>query len=216
MNPSLSKDVERLAELTEIKRIYSAIENSLMKSNPACLAVTSGSPGEGKTTMVATLSAIAARQSGKRVLAMDLHWHRPSLHQWFGLEPVLDIDDIRREKPIADMARPSGLDNLDILTAGKSILEVKLNGGASALGTDIIRKARESYDLVVVDTNSIFPTNRRMMDPVAISKAADGVALVVLGNVTPRQQLKRSRVYLETAGANVLGAIVNQWKNPLV
>jgi len=41
------------------------------------------------------------------------------------------------------------------------------------------------------------------------------VALVVLANVTPRQPLKRSRMFLETAGANVLGVIVNQWKNPL-
>ncbi len=216
MSPLLFKDIELLAEITEIKRIYSVIENSLMNSNPACLVVTSGFPGEGKTTMVAALSAIAARQSDKRVLAIDLHWHNPALHSWFGLEPAFDMDDLRREKPIVDMAQPSGLNNLDILTARKSTQdEVEWDGDPSALGTDIMRKAREAYDFVVVDTNSIFPTNRHMMDPVAISKASDGVALVVLANVTPRQPLKRSRMFLETAGANVLGVIVNQWKNPL-
>lgn len=216
MSPLLFKDMELLAEITEIKRIYSVIENSLMNSNPACLVVTSGFPGEGKTTMVAALSAIAARESDKRVLAMDLHWHAPALHSWFGLEPSFDMDDLNRKKPIVDMAQSSGLNNLDILTAKKSTHdEIEWDGDASALGTDIMRKARESYDFVVVDTNSIFPTNRHMMDPVAISKAADGVALVVLANVTPRQPLKRSRMFLETAGANVLGVIVNQWKNPL-
>ncbi len=217
MSKVLFKDIERLAEITEIKRIYSVIENSLMSSNPACLVVTSGFPSEGKTTMVATLSAIAARQSNKHVLAMDLHWHTPSLHTWFGLKPTFDIDDLKNGKTIADMAQPSGLTNLDILTARKSTHDkVEWKEGASALGTDIMGKAREAYDFVVVDTNSMFPTNRRMMDPVAISKAADGVAFVVLGNVSPRQQLKRSRMFLETAGANVIGAIVNQWKNPLV
>ena len=216
MSTLITKDIELPAEITEIKRIYSVIENSLMNSNPACLVVTSGFPGEGKTTMVAALSAIAARQSDKRVLAMDLHWHNPALHSWFGLEPAFDMDDLRREKPIVDMAQPSGLNNLDILTARKSTQdEVEWGGDASALGTDIMRKAREAYDFVVVDTNSIFPTNRHMMDPVAISKTADGVALVALANVTPRQPLKRSRMFLETAGANVLGVIVNQWKNPL-
>jgi Mrp family chromosome partitioning ATPase len=216
MSPLLYKDIELLAEITEIKRIYSVIENSLMNSNPACLVVTSGFPGEGKTTMAAALSAIAARQSDKRVLAMDLHWHNPALHSWFGLEPAFDMDDLRREKPIEDMAQSSGLNNLDILTARKSTQnEVEWNEDVSTLGTDIMRKARETYDFVVVDTNSIFPTNRRMMDPVAISRAADVVALVTLANVTPRQPLKRSRMFLETAGANVLGVIVNQWKNPL-
>ena len=166
--------------------------------------------------MAATLSAIAARQSDKRVLAMDLHWYNPDLHSWFGLEPALDMDDLMRKKPIEDMAQPSGLNNLDILTAIKSTQgEVEWGAYPSALSMDIMRKARDAYDFVVVDTNSIFPTNRHMMDPVAISKAADGVALVVLANVTPRQPLKRSRMFLETAGANVLGVIVNQWKNPL-
>ncbi len=217
MSPLLFKDIELLAEIAEIKRIYSVIENSLMKSSPACLVVTSGTPEEGKTTLVAALAASAARQSDKRVLAVDLHWHAPALHSWFGLEPTFDIDDLRREKPIVDMAQSSGLNNLDILTARQSTQDkVEWNGSAPALGTEIMRKAREAYDFVVVDTNSIFPTNRRMMDPVTISKAADGVALVVLANVTPRQPLKRSRMFLETAGANVLGVIVNQWKNPLV
>jgi Mrp family chromosome partitioning ATPase len=216
MSPLLSKDIELLSEITEIKRIYSVIENSLMNSNPACLVVTSGFPGEGKTTMAATLSAIAARQSDKRVLAMDLHWHNPALHSWFGLEQALDMEDLRSKKPIEDMAQSSGFNNLDILTARKSNQdEVVGDGNASALGTDLMRKARDAYDFVVVDTNPIFPTNRHMMDPVSISKAADGVALVVLANVTPRQPLKRSRMFLETAGANLLGVIVNQWKNPL-
>jgi Mrp family chromosome partitioning ATPase len=55
-----------------------------------------------------------------------------------------------------------------------------------------------------------------MIDPVTMSKTADGVVLVALANVTPRQQLKRAHMFLETAGANVLGVIVNQWKNPIV
>jgi hypothetical protein len=54
-----------------------------------------------------------------------------------------------------------------------------------------------------------------MMDPVSLSKVADGTALVVLANVTPRQRAKHAQVLLETAGANVLGVVVNQWRNSL-
>lgn len=217
MNLSSVWEIDILAEITEMKRIYSVIENSLLKSNPACLVVTSGAPGEGKTTIVAGLAAIAARQRNKRVLAVDLHWYAPALHNCFGLEPTFDVDNLRQGKSIVDIAISSGINKLDILTARQSTQnEAKSDGDTFALGTEIMNQARKAYDFVVVDTPSIFPINRRMMDPVTISKAADGVALVALANVTPRQQLKRAHMSLETAKANVLGVIVNQWKNPIV
>jgi protein-tyrosine kinase len=217
MNSSLAKEIKLLAELAEMKRIYAVIENTLPKSNPSSLVVTSGLPGEGKTTMAAVLATIAARQSTKRVLAVDLNWYTPALHSWFGLNPTpaVVIDD--RKKSIVELAQSSGSNNLDILTARQSTQ----NKGEPHIdtlerGTEIMRQAYEDYDFVVVDTSSIFPTNRRMMDPVTISKAADGVALVVLANISPRPPVKRAHLALETVGANVLGVIVNQWKNPNV
>jgi len=217
MNLSSVRKIEVLAQIIEMKRIYSVIENSLLKSNPACLVVTSGAPGEGKTTIVAGLAAIAARQSNNRVLAVDLHWHAPALHSCFGLEPTFDLDNFRREKSIAGMTISSGISKLDILTARQSAQnEAESDRDMFALATEIMNQAGKAYNFVVVDTPSIFPTNRRMIDPVTMSKAADGVVLVALANVTPRQQLKRAHMFLETAGANVLGVIVNQWKNPIV
>jgi Mrp family chromosome partitioning ATPase len=210
------KDVKVLAEIAEMKRIYLAVKNALIQSSPACLVVTSGSPGEGKTTMAAGFAAIAAFQNNKRVLAVDLHWHAPALHNWFGLTPALKGEDVRQEKSLVDLVQSSDIDNLDILT---TILpdqdNVESTSDPHGLGLKIINQAREAYDLVIVDTSSIFPINRSMMDPVTISKAADGVVLVVLANVTPRQQVKRAHAYLETAGTNVIGIVVNQWKNPL-
>jgi len=217
MNLSSVRKIELLAEIIEMKRIYSVIENSLLKSSPACLVVTSGAPGEGKTTIVAGLAAIAAHQSNNRVLAVDLHWHAPALHSCFGLEPTFDLDNFRREKSIAGMAISSGISKLDILTARQSAQnEAESDRDMFALATEIMNQAGKAYNFVVVDTPSIFPTNRRMMDPVTIAKAADGVALVVMANVTPRQHVKRANLFLANAGANVLGVVVNQWKNPLV
>ena len=217
MNSSLAKEIKLLAELAEIKRIYAVIENSLSKSNPSSLVVTSGMPGEGKTTMVAVLATIAASQNNKRVLAVDLNWYTPTLHNWFGLDPTPDFDIDERKKSIVDLAQSSGSNNLDILTARQSTQNNdKPHVELLARGTEIIKKAREDYDFIVVDTSSIFPTNRHMMDPVTISKAADGVALVILANRTPRPPVKRAHLALETVGANVLGVIVNQWKNPNV
>jgi len=217
MNPASIEKADMLAEIAEMRRIFAMIEHSLLKSNPAALVVTSGLPVEGKTTMAAGLASIAARHYGKRVLAVDLHWYTPGLHNWFGLQPTFDVEKFRQGGSITDQVQPSGLDNLDVLTA-------RAPGGDEGLwfrekhvlGARIMNQAKESYDFVVADTSSIFPTNRRMMDPVTIAKAADGVALVVMANVTPRQHVKRANLFLANAGANVLGVVVNQWKNPLV
>ena len=216
MNPSSVETIEMLAEIAEMRRIYAMIDHSLLSSDPASLVVTSGSRGEGKTTIVAGLAAIAARQQNQRVLAVDLHWYAPTLHNWFGLEPTFDVERFRTDKSLADQVQPSGLDNLDVLTATvPSGDEIGWDRDKHILSAEIIKQGREDYDFVIIDTCSIFPTNRRMMDPVTISKAADGVALVVLANVTPRQQVKKASMFLQNAGANIIGAAVNQWQNPL-
>jgi Mrp family chromosome partitioning ATPase len=215
MNGSLPIQVESLGQLAEMKRIFSGIETGLDHQTPACVVVTSAERGEGKTTTTAGLAAVAARQSGRRVLAVDLDWHFPRLHAFFGLEPVEGVKP-GEGKTALGMVRPSGQDRLDVLPA----IRLPFPGGENeteenALALEILRQARNAYDHVFLDTTSLFPTNRRMMDPVAIAKAADGVILVVLANVTPRQEVKRAKMMLETAGAKVVGVIVNQWKNPL-
>ena len=216
MSGSLVDEIESFTQITETKRIYFTLENLLSRSSPACVVVTSSMPAEGKTTVVATLAGIAAQQGQFRVLAADLNWYTPSLHQCFGLDLTFGAGTINTHGQVTELVQSSGIDGLDVLTAANGTgdgSEVKAEPGL--LGTKIMEHARHAYDLVIMDTASISKTNRHMMDPVSLSKMADGTVLVVLANVTPRQRAKHAHILLETAGANVLGVIVNQWKNPL-
>jgi len=217
MENSLNKKVALHGEIAEIKRIYSAIESSLLKKNPACLVITSAVPGEGKTTVAAGLAAYAARQNNERVLAMDLNWYSPSLHQSFGLDLTFKFDALKSGASILDFVKSSGLENLDILPSVQSSEDSEVSfGEIDAQAVFMIKKARENYSFVVVDTSPMFPPNRRMIDPAIISKEADGVALVALANATPREDIKRATKTLEAAGANIIGVIANQWQNPMV
>jgi protein-tyrosine kinase len=215
MNQSIiSKEVRMLAEITEMKRIYSVISHNL-NVNPACLTVTSGARGEGKTTVAAGLAVVAAVHAKKRVLAVDLNWYSPALHKMFGVDRTFDLDVFKRDNSIKEMIRPTSIENLDILTAPSDQSGSQQQINQYYMGREIVKQAREDYDFTVIDTSSIFPTNRNMMDPVNIAKVADGVAMVVLTNETPRQHVKRARMFLDTAGVNILGVIVNQWQNPM-
>ncbi|MFO7559314.1 MAG: hypothetical protein R6X10_10830, partial [Desulfobacterales bacterium] len=127
------------------------------------------------------------------------------------------FDALKQGSSILDFVKPSGLENLDILTAVQPSEGSEVSfGETDAQAVFMIKKARENYSFVVIDTSPMFPPNRWMIDPAIISKEADGVVIVALANATPREDIKRATKTLETAGANIIGVIANQWQNPMV
>ncbi len=207
MKENWSPELRSLTEIAEMKRIYTVI-NSSFKKDPVVIMGTSAVSGEGKTTITAGLAAAAAMQGGKRTLAMDLNWYAPALHRAFGL-PAEDRRTNIRDAALQDLTRNSGHEHLDILPAVQhSGVEGDGENPVKFVDT-MIAQARQRYDVIVLDTSKLFPTNRNMIDPVVIAGKADGVVLVVLGRETPRQQTKRAKVMLETAGANLIGVVMN-------
>lgn len=216
MEESLQTNAHILAALAETSRVYLALEKSLMNTASACVAVTSALPGEGKTLVAAGLAVAGAKRRGRRVLAIDLNWYKPGLHSCFDLQRAVDLDTFQTAMSLSDLVQPSGTPNLDVLAAPLAATGCSDEGpDLVAMGLEVVNRAREAYDVVIVDTASVFPINRCMMDPVTIAKHFDGALMVVLANVTPRQRVKRAQVILESSGAQVLGMVVNQWKNPM-
>lgn len=218
MSEGIAIDTTVLTEITEMKRLYSALEASMPKGrngSHVCIAVTSAEPGEGKTTLLAGLAALAAKETGKRVLAMDLNWHAPSLHRLFGAE-LIEPARAHNGAAIADMVHHVAETPMDVLPAlNEQALGPQSNGDEQKLAEKLLEKARAAYDIIFIDTSKIFPTNRRMIDPLVIAQKADGVALVVAAGKTSRQVVKQAQFALETAGATILGVIINDWQNPL-
>jgi len=218
MSEGKSIDTSVLTEIAEMKRLYNALEASIQKGtngHNTCIAVTSAEPGEGKTTMLAGLAAIAAKETGKRVLAMDLNWHAPSLHKIFGTE-LLDPARAQNGTAIKDMVHHVADTHMDVLPAlNEKEWGEQNNGDEQKLAEKLLDKARAAYDIIFIDTSRIFPANRRMIDPLVIAQKADGVALVVASSKTSRQVVKQAQIALETVGANILGVIINDWQNPL-
>jgi len=215
MNIAYTDKMELLSRITELKRIYSVIENSFNNPSSTCIAVTSGEPGEGKTTIAAGLSNIAAQRKGKKVLAVDYNWYAPSLHHYYNVELTDNIEAFKKKKSIKAMIKPSGIENLDLLPAVKKNGTLTPDDYDDRLNYKIVEKCREIYDLIIIDMSAAFPVNQRMIDPISLSKIADGVILVALTNVTAKQQIKRTSIAIESAGGNILGVIANQWKNPI-
>lgn len=202
-----------LMEVAEIKRIATAIEHAANGQMPDSLLFTSAVRDEGKTLLAASLAATAAKTGPYRVAALDLHWRRPALHQFFGLG--LDYDSaVMLDANLSDLIRDSGQDGIDVLTAPKD------HAGVSISGTELLRaiarlidQAKSTYDLIIIDSAPVFPTNRLMIDPIVLTSLVQGVIMVVLHEATPKQQVRKAQKTLEAAGANLLGVIANQGRS---
>lgn len=212
MNDLEAKQRQALVQIAEIKRVLCAIEHALENRSPTAVLITSASHGEGKTLFASSLAATAAGMGRHRVAVLDLNWYRPSMHRFFGLELMHPARAIVNSN-LTDLVFSSGSNAPDVLCAPIDHNDHSgMDGDIFNVGLGLIEQAKNAYDLVIVDSAAIFPTNRMMMDPVMLSGMVDGVAMVVLTGVTPRQKIKKAHTIMEIAGANVLGVVTNQWK----
>lgn len=201
----------------ETRRIYSVVFDQKGAASPQTVLITSGWRGEGKTTLACNLAVLAAREKGKKVLVMDYNWFAPQVHTQF------DIPELSAESPSDDSRDPldkviqiPGMDNLSVLTAAAFSKTDSWRDASSFTDlSNLMSAAKERYDHIFLDASAIFPTNRNMNDPMLLGKAADGVILIALTNVTPKSKTKRASCRLQASGAMVIGIVANQWRNPL-
>jgi len=72
-------------------------------------------------------------------------------------------------------------------------------------------KQRSTYDYTLLDAPPIL----RQADGTLASVFCDGVVLVARAGITRGDALARARQQLERAGTTVLGAVLNQVRNPV-
>ncbi len=193
---------------------YRNIRTSLFFSAPAerakALVITSGGPGDGKTT-TATNLALAIAQSGKRVLLIDADLRRPMLHKVFSLDAHKGVSTVLvGEATLAECVQQARYDgkavqNLDILVAGP-----KPPNPSELLDSDgmrgLLEEARTAYDRVLVDT----PPVLFVADASILGAICDGVILVVKSAKNTRSLAARAREQLRSVKARVLGGVLNE------
>lgn len=167
---------------------------------------TSAEPGEGKSTMAANY-ALLASASDRRVLLIDADLRNPVQHEIFDLPraPGLTETMMATVEPSAAASAVTGAPGLHVLTTGTPVPRAGDIIGSGAFG-QILRRASDEYDTVVVDTPPVLAASDA--PHVAAHPAAD-VAFVVDRKQRSRK-VKRALAKLELANASVLGFVVNR------
>ncbi|GAB3598414.1 tyrosine-protein kinase domain-containing protein [Microbacterium tumbae] len=189
----------------EFRRIQSALTYANVSARVRVLLVTSGAPGEGKSTVAVNL-AMTLAAAEKSVLLIDADLRRPRAHEHAGIDGSIGLTGVLLNEVDMEIAkkRIAGTD-LDVLPSGT----VPPNPAEILTSTpmvELIEWASDAYDFVVIDSPPILS----VADANLLSPLVDGVILVVDATRTRSATLARSVKSLESGGARILGTVLNR------
>ena len=192
---------------------YRSIRTALLLSSAdhpvKTIAVTSAMPGEGKSVTVANL-AVTLAQSGKTVLIVDADLRRPRQHRMFKVKNTFGLTTYLTDSvEIKNVVKSTEIPNLFLVNAGPTP-----PNPSELLGSDkmnrFIRMMSDESDFVLFD----LPPMLEISDALVLGAKVDGMVLVVWGDRTSREALKKAREKLELLKVRTLGVIINNVSVP--
>jgi capsular exopolysaccharide synthesis family protein len=169
------------------------------------LIVTSATPGDGKSTVLANL-AVTMAQGERRVVLVDADLRRPGLHDIFevsnarGVTSMVVEESSLDEPPLLDV----GVDNLSLLPSGPLP-----PNPADILGSrrmeQVIEALKGRANVILFDAPPVIPVT----DASVLGAKVDGVLLVVSAGRTRREHVQRARERLERVRVRLIGAVLN-------
>lgn len=171
---------------------------------PRVIAVTSGVPGEGKTTTAINLAAALA-EAGYRVCLVEADFRRPTIAKMLGLSADIGFTTVLIGKAPLETALQNAGRNLAVLTSGPvppnpSELLVTDQAGA------IIRQIAEKVDFTIIDTAPLLP----VADGAEVAALADATLVVLHAGKSTKDQAARSIEALAKVGERPVGVILNK------
>jgi capsular exopolysaccharide synthesis family protein len=170
------------------------------------LMVTSSTPGEGKSFMVANLG-IAMAQAGLKTIIVDTDLRRPVQHQVFTLPNLEGLTNLLRspEPEINNYLRDTTVNNLQVITCGTLPPNPAEVLGSQRMG-QLSARLSELADVVIYDS----PPAVAVADAAVLSRRVDGVVLVIEAGQTRRDVARQAIMNLQQAGAHILGGVLNR------
>ena len=153
-NPTLVRASPRSSYAEMLRAIRTRIEFVLRRKDKMVICITSTESGDGKTFLATNLAALYA-MAGKKVLLVDMDLRKPNIHTKLGLENGVGVSNYLigdcEEEDVYTRDTPFGFDFIHAGTIppnpGELVHSDKL--------ADTIKRARENYDFIIIDTSPI-------------------------------------------------------------
>ena len=176
------------------------------------LAVTSASPGDGKTVTTLNLAGALAQGVDARILVIDADLRRPKVSEYLGLglHCVPGLAEVIRDpaSELQQAVRRIGRFNLWVLPAGNSEVAPYELLNSPRLET-LLTEARRQFDCVLIDTPPIVA----VPDGRLVGRWVDGFLIIVAAHRTPRRLVAEALDILDPT--KIVGIVFNGDDRPL-
>lgn len=171
---------------------------------PLALAVSSPSPGDGKSFISSNL-AMSFAEGGFRTLLVDGDTRRGTLHDAFGLRRTPGLTDyLAGEASRSEIVKATDHRNLSVIASGNARQRSPELLASPAMGT-LVASLRAEYDVIIFDT----PPLAAGIDGYAIAAAAGNLLVVLRVGATERRMAAAKLLLVDRLPISVVGAVLN-------
>lgn len=191
----------------QFRTLRTNINFSMPDQELKTILYTSASPGEGKSTVAAN-TAIVFGQEGKKVLLIDADMRKPTVHYTFHMTNTLGLSNLlTRQATLAEVTKKSDIEQLDIITCGPIPPNPAELLGSKAM-SKLIEEMKEQYDVIIFDA----PPVLLVTDSQILANLCEATILVLSAGKSEKESVLKAKVALDTAKANIIGAILNNFE----
>ena len=211
VNPLIVEDnilaVEKnpMSSVSEAYRtLRTNIQFSSIDKEIKSILITSAGPGEGKSTVAASLALIIS-QADKKVILIDCDMRKPDIHKKFRIPNINGLSNLLLQDLSIEQAAFKYTESLYILPSGvippnpaEIISSLKMK--------NFLKELKNSFDYIIIDSPPVIAVT----DALILSTMVDGCLMVVSSGEEDRAEAEKAKELLLNVNANILGAVLNK------
>ncbi len=185
-----------------------ALRNYLDRSEPYTILITAPVGNEESAAATLYFGRVLA-DAGKQVLLLDANLRQPKLHRAFQLKRNT-VEEYSLRPHTSIFTYTTNIPNLALMTI-KDAIEEPLQLLSSPLITKVINRAKQGKDVVLISAPEVLES----MDAAVLASYADDTLMLLDHRRTQKEMARRTFQVLNGAGANVIGAILINYRSTL-
>jgi capsular exopolysaccharide synthesis family protein len=202
----LSPDAESAAT-SAMRMLRTQVLQRMDERGFRTLAVTSPTPGDGKSTVAANLAIAIASDYNHTALLVDLNLRNPAVAQCFGLTPTAGIDDVLMGRASVEDAlyHPSRYERL-VLMPARAALQSSSEVLMTVRAREIVEELKQRYPdrIIIFDLPPLLVRD----DAAAFMPLVDAALLVLADGRTRKEDVHPAMSLLRNTP--VVGTVLNR------
>lgn len=190
--------------IESVRVMRTTLLSKLDEQESATVLITSSTAGTGKSSFTKILGKCMAK-AGKKVLMIDVDFHKMTLSKWFDLtnKPGF-IDGLNSMSFDRRHIFPTDVSGLSVMPAGKrNDNKVVYEEIANGVFETYIGELRKRNTIILLDSSPILP----LADATIMSSQVDGTIMVERELVSRRGDVISAIARLGSAGGHLLGVV---------